>query len=338
MNKTVSSGGAMQFRINHFEFDINALTNAINSLGKGLNPNTNDNNYIISGCNKTVVGSTVNINAGAIFYNGEVFQVDAQSITTDAETFDTRYYFDLLEQWDSNGLVPYLDGSVKNTRKIRKAQLVVSPINFTDALYGTMPRLNDDILNAISTVEDDLTVLESTVEDVQTYAESVQSNLDIHEAIGDNHNYLANHLFSGVSYDVELTPEDLTVSIDTGNSKYYSRYYMVGNLVFYEFNLPILISNPTLAKLTFSFPSTFPRGNGRSLDVFKTTSANLDDDGNLIDYSLLVPYYAHTNYPSGDVRQLVIARVGEAYVTSGGHNIIGQLVFKKITSDTGIPA
>jgi len=319
MNTTIIQQGQLDLRQEHFRFDVDALTKAITSFGNGFN---NNNNYIIYGCSLSVSGGNTTLNEGAIFINGEIYQVEEQNLgTLDPEIIATTRYFDLLESFDPDGLKDFLDGSIKNTRKIRKAHLVQSPTVFVDILFGTIEQLNDDI--------------NESIDDVQTNVDIVQSNLDTHEAIGNNHDFLPNHLNDGDTYDVTLTPT-IGVTIDTSDARYYSRYYILGNLVFYEFALPTTVTG-MLNSIILGFETTFPRGNGRG-QVFKTTDANFDSNSNPVDFSLLEDnWYSHTNYPSGQVRSIRIAQSGAANVPIGTYVIFGQLVFKKVNGDNGLP-
>jgi len=149
MNKVIYYDGLNDYKPFKFEdikHDIDALTLALNDLYTASSLYTK---YIVTGCALTQVGSNVELSTGSIFYNGEYYKVDPKTFNNTDISVIRLYSFDLIESWDTKGLFTFYDNSVKNTYKVRKAQLVSSSITFTDTVYSNMKNINSDLVSLL---------------------------------------------------------------------------------------------------------------------------------------------------------------------------------------------
>lgn len=128
-----------------------AYQEAMASLGKGLVGASYDEDtvYVLNGCVNSGSGSDYDISAGAVFYNSEVFLVDAASFSiSGAEVavgiIDAIYFAD-----SSADPVEFTDGVLRNIHEIRKVVLqpglngsgIANYIDFIDVtrrLQGTI--------------------------------------------------------------------------------------------------------------------------------------------------------------------------------------------------------
>ena len=91
----------------------------IGSIGESYDPSKV---YIIYGCKNSGVGASFNISAGAIFYNGEIYQVDAVAFSTSGS--QVGVFSVVVTQYTSNAdPVTFTDGSVNNVHNIRKLKI-----------------------------------------------------------------------------------------------------------------------------------------------------------------------------------------------------------------------
>lgn len=134
------------FKTSDFKFDINALREAVNSLYKASSLYSD---YIITGCTLTQSGTDVILSEGSIFTTGEYFKVDAKSFPNTSVSTIQSYYFDLVESYDPNGAITYLDSTAGNLRKIRKATLIASPTTFVGLQFSAMKGINSDLVDLI---------------------------------------------------------------------------------------------------------------------------------------------------------------------------------------------
>lgn len=110
----------------------------INFLGIAYNAS---NFYILHGCANSGTGSDYNISAGAIFYNGEIYLVDATTFTAaGGETcvgIITTTYFAA----DEADPVTFTDGILRNVHEIRKIVFASGvsgsgDVDFADLVYS----------------------------------------------------------------------------------------------------------------------------------------------------------------------------------------------------------
>lgn len=99
-----------------------AYKEAFENLTKSVIGNCYDNTkgYVIYGCVNTGSGSSYNISAGAIFYQGEIYLVDATTFTTSGSnvpvcTITTTYY-----TGTEADQVEFTDSVLRNVHEIRK--------------------------------------------------------------------------------------------------------------------------------------------------------------------------------------------------------------------------
>lgn len=107
-------GGTFQFLQLAYQEGLTELTTS--RIGKSYDPTKG---YILNGCVNSGTGSTYNISAGSIFFNGEIFLVDAVSFTisgsnvAEAVITTTQYVTD-ADPTD------FTDGIQRNVHNIRK--------------------------------------------------------------------------------------------------------------------------------------------------------------------------------------------------------------------------
>lgn len=90
------------------------------SIGSAYNPSLV---YIMFGCVNSGTGNSYDITAGAVFYNGEIYLVDATSFI--AAGSNVGVFQAITTQYTNNAdPVTYTDSSVGNVHNIRKFQIV----------------------------------------------------------------------------------------------------------------------------------------------------------------------------------------------------------------------
>lgn len=123
------------------EPDIN-----IDDLGRNINANLdailatlfewlagNNQNFIISGCELTITpGVEASVTAGYIFLNGEILQVDPQTVAFGV--LDV-YYYEKLTTYDPAGDKVYNNGMARQTWQVNRGKLTnsnIDPVNPTE--------------------------------------------------------------------------------------------------------------------------------------------------------------------------------------------------------------
>jgi len=309
MNKTLYLDGGMQFRTGAVSFDIDALTEAVNAIVKGLN---NTQPLILFGCELSDDESGTFLSSGAVFYNGEIFMVDAASYSNKTVSDVSNYYFDLQESWDTKGLVPFFNNTVKNTRKIRKAILSIAASSFSNLRYDTITRINEVLQQQIN---------------------ANLANIEAHKANYSNHNFLVNHKTNGGTYDA--TPNIISdATLNTSANNYKSYFYIVGNLVFWHFCLSITITSGD--SIVLEMPEWFARGNGYG-QGFQDDITNINSEGTPLNTATLTPFYISTN-SSGDARKIRFKNSNAVNFPAGSFTFCGSFTFKKLDNDSGYPA
>ena len=112
--------------LDHLQFAYQEALNAIarNLIGRDID---NTRGYILFGCINTGSAAVMNVTAGAIYYNGEVFLVDAFNLNVSQAAvagIATSYY-----QTNADP-VTFTDGVQRNVHEVRK-------IVFTNAASGS---------------------------------------------------------------------------------------------------------------------------------------------------------------------------------------------------------
>ena len=111
--------------------------------------------YIMYGCKNAGTGNSYNISAGAIFYNGEIYQVDATSFSTSGS--QVGVFSIVISQYTNNAdPVTFTDGVVRNVHNIRKIKISggisgSGLANFADASkfsFAVPAQLNLSAVNA----------------------------------------------------------------------------------------------------------------------------------------------------------------------------------------------
>ncbi len=126
VSQPFKAGTAVHLQLAYQEA-LNAL--AQNIVGPGW---VNNIVYVLFGCVNGGIGTNFNMTAGAVYYQGEVFLVDAASFTTSGPNvaianIDLTYFTDV-----SADPTTFSDGSLHNVHQVRK-------IKITRGLTGTSP-------------------------------------------------------------------------------------------------------------------------------------------------------------------------------------------------------
>jgi len=313
MNKTEIVTGQLKMKQQHFKFDVDALTTAINSFGKGFNLG---GNYVIFGCGLTQVNNDVVLEAGAVFINGESYIVDSSTYGSTTVEAVRQFYFDLNEYWDISGnLTVLVNGqtTTKNTRKVRKAVLSPSASVFTNSQYSTIQYITQNLVDAIQ--------LNAT-------------NLSTHIANYNGHNFLPNTGNNGGTYAATPTVLTAGVILDTNVTNYKSYSYLVGNLVYWNFTLTFDVVGP-VNNISLEMPEWFAVGNGYTTAVIASPT-EFNSLGGLLGGSSIGLVVVTTNSTEG--RKMWLNNIANSQFLTGSYTIAGTMIFKKLETSTGVPA
>jgi len=154
MNRNLSVTGGLLISQTHLKIDIDALTNAVNSMAKAFKESniTAKTNYIVYGCTLTQNGTSVELSEGMVFINDEFFIVDAATILNKTVEQVNLYNFFLLS---SNIIRPTFKEGSKVVAEIRKAVLLES------SSVGT--KLDTDVYSAFSSLNDRITIPDASI-------------------------------------------------------------------------------------------------------------------------------------------------------------------------------
>jgi len=117
---TNNSGGHL-ISLDDFRHTQEGVSESINSFAKSLIPEGVDR-CILHGCVLTVVGAAFSLSAGAIYYQGEVYQVNAQNGTTNGLA-----YWVISVTYAALNPITYQDGISHSVHQIRQAVLQYFP-------------------------------------------------------------------------------------------------------------------------------------------------------------------------------------------------------------------
>jgi len=154
MNRNLTVTGGLLISQTHLKIDIDALTNAVNSIAKAFKESniTAKTNYIVYGCTLTQNGTSVELSEGMVFINDEFFIVDAATILNKTVEQVNLYNFFLLS---SNIIRPTFKEGSKVVAEIRKAVLLES------SSVGT--KLDTDVYSAFSSLNDRITIPDASI-------------------------------------------------------------------------------------------------------------------------------------------------------------------------------
>lgn len=128
----ISSIAGMPVKQGIWQHLQSAYAEAIGEVGKALFGNSYDPTsvYILQGCVNSGTGSAYNITAGSVFFNGEVYLVDAASFTISGSNVAEYSLITTYYTGANADSVQFTDGSSHNIHQIIKAQI-------TGALSGS---------------------------------------------------------------------------------------------------------------------------------------------------------------------------------------------------------
>ncbi len=141
MNKLLTNiNGGFPFVLDDLRFNDAAYRDAFKAVMKAFDINGTDR-FIIAGCEVTSNLTTHNIAPGWIYYDGEIYAVDAQSIQIQVGP-GAGYYFEPIITYDPAGNKTFEDGTQHDTYEVRKAKVYFGTLP-TNALLMISPRLID---------------------------------------------------------------------------------------------------------------------------------------------------------------------------------------------------
>lgn len=124
--------GTLQFLQDAYKEQLNNLAQSlIQGLGNTYNPSLV---YVLWGCVNTGSGSTYNISAGAVLYNGEIYSVPAVNLTTSGNVPVANIS---IAQYTTNAdPITYSDGSNGNIHNIRTISIGLGTSGSTISDYS----------------------------------------------------------------------------------------------------------------------------------------------------------------------------------------------------------
>jgi len=141
MNKLLTNiNGGFPFVLDDIRFNDAAYRDAFKAVMKAFDINGTDR-FIITGCEVASTLTTHNIAPGWIYYDGEIYAVDAQSITIQVGP-GSGYYFAPIVTYDPAGNKTFEDGTQHDTYEVRKAKVYFGTMP-SNALLMISPRLID---------------------------------------------------------------------------------------------------------------------------------------------------------------------------------------------------
>lgn len=110
--------GTLQFLQNAYQQIVSATIQGL--IGSAYDPAVI---YVLYGCVNTGTFPTYNVSSGAVFYNGEVFLVDAEAFTATGSNVGVFQIVTTQFTTDADP-VTFTDTTVRNVHNIRKIQIV----------------------------------------------------------------------------------------------------------------------------------------------------------------------------------------------------------------------
>jgi hypothetical protein len=143
MKKLITQNlGGHLLSLDDFRHMQEGVYESLEAMTKSLLPSGSDR-CILFGCILTVAGSDYSLSAGAIFYQGEIYPVDAQTGVINGVP-----YWVLSTSYAPFNPVTYNDSATHNVHAIRKASLQYGTGNFLYASTQKLPDLFTSTLNA----------------------------------------------------------------------------------------------------------------------------------------------------------------------------------------------
>lgn len=104
----------------------------------------NNSQFIVSGCNYSVAAGIITLTAGVIVIEGEILEVDAQTISEPVS--GNHVYFTVDTTYDPAGTRLFLDANTYETWEVRKAILFSGPVLPPNVLdYNQVPKIHNQI-------------------------------------------------------------------------------------------------------------------------------------------------------------------------------------------------
>lgn len=150
----ITTSIAMPVKSGSLDHIQNAYTEAISEAVKGLVGSSYSSGvmYILSGMNNTGTYPDYNISAGSVFFNGEVYLVDAAAFTVTGPQFAVCKIVTTQFTGTNADSVTFSDGVPRNIHDIRKVQVVADLGGSGISNYVDGQRINSNIpqVNLIS--------------------------------------------------------------------------------------------------------------------------------------------------------------------------------------------
>jgi len=143
MNKFITTNnGGLPYVLDDIRFEQDAVREAflglVNSWGVA-----NEESYILNGCEITV-GATIDITAGHVVIQGEIYKVLAQSITATVPPGE-ELVFEVVTSFDPAGNKTFDSGATFDTYENRRAQLAYQTIGASNFKALTAPTIHRKI-------------------------------------------------------------------------------------------------------------------------------------------------------------------------------------------------
>jgi hypothetical protein len=124
--------------------DLRFINDSLKEVINGIVAHDTSSVVILSGCEidyTSLSAGTLNMTAGAVYYNGEIYSVNAVT----SMTYDLTVRWEIEETNDPAGLKTFASGTSHNTYKIRKAVVKQGGTVPSGALYFALTRSIFDI-------------------------------------------------------------------------------------------------------------------------------------------------------------------------------------------------
>lgn len=129
---------------------VEAITEGDNSVARGILEDETLATILWGLTNSTSGGATYTLSAGAIYYGGEVYQVDAQTVTV---TGANKLVGTITTTYQSGDPVTMTDGSTKNVHEIRKIVFSNATAGSGDFDFGNISGNYEDAVEIVSNLK-----------------------------------------------------------------------------------------------------------------------------------------------------------------------------------------
>lgn len=283
MKKIITNlAGEHPVSLDDFQHLQESYTEIIEALVKS---STNGNIVRLHGVAVTSPASDASCTAGAIYYNGEVFLVDAHSITGTG-----TLSWEIVETFAASNPIAFRDGTLNNVHVIRKLQMTYGAGEFLHGDLGDMPdylfRSGGTVTGNLTTngvlrTKDTLRVNGLKIAHGRTKRYTYSTTGDVNEI------NIAFHSSDRWDYNSNYTSHYVRLMV-CGRNEYYSSGPLVyDGTIYLQFavgNSPGQYSNTFAANgagFTFS-PTTLPADGGGNVNLRFTSSRDMEANATIV--------------------------------------------------------